>query len=74
MSTDITKRTTINLKIPNISCHHCISTITRELEELDGVKVISVDIESKKVEVSYSPPISEEQIKNLLIEINYPPL
>lgn len=58
--------------IPNISCMHCVHTIQNELSELPGVKTVQASNESKEVKIEFEPPASEEQIKDLLAEINYP--
>ena len=59
--------------VPNISCHHCVMTIKRELGELDGVVSASGDVETKTVTVEWEPPASWDGIKALLAEINYAP-
>jgi copper chaperone CopZ len=45
-----------------------------ELGELAGVATVEASQETKMVEVVYEPPATEEQIKDLLAEINYPPV
>lgn len=64
--------TTVTYSIPNISCHHCIHTITSELTDLEGVISVEADQASKKATISFEPPATEERIKSLLAEINYP--
>jgi len=59
--------------IENISCGHCVNTIKNELNELEGISSVEIDQDSKKVEVSWQEPLTWEEIKNLLEEINYPP-
>jgi copper chaperone CopZ len=49
-------------------------TIERELGELDGVKSVDADPETKTVTVEWEDPATWEDIKELLIEINYPPV
>jgi copper chaperone len=58
--------------IPNISCGHCVMTIKRELSELAGVTSVDADVGSKTATVTWDAPASEEGIKALLAEINYP--
>jgi copper chaperone len=58
--------------IPNISCKHCIMTITRELEDLDGVVSVQGDVDSKHVHVEWNPPADESQILETMDEIGYP--
>ncbi len=64
--------TTVTYSIPNISCHHCVHTITTELTDLEGVINVTADLETKKATISFEPPATEEKIKSLLAEINYP--
>ena len=65
--------TTATYTIPNISCNHCVHTITTELTDLAGVKEVVADLASKKVKVTFEPPASLEKIEELLVEIDYPP-
>jgi copper chaperone CopZ len=51
---------------------HCVHTIQTELAELLGVKSVKADAASKKVEIIFDAPASEEKIKELLADINYP--
>jgi len=64
--------TTILYSIPNISCGHCVHTIQTEVGDLKGVMSVKADAVSKKVEIVFAPPATEEQIIALLAEINYP--
>jgi copper chaperone CopZ len=64
--------TTVSYDIPNISCNHCIHTIQREVSEIAGVKEVLADLDSKKVRITFESPATEETIKNILAEINYP--
>jgi len=64
--------TTVTYQVPNISCKHCVHTITTELSDLTGVKSVQASAERKDVVVTFEPPASEEKIKALLAEINYP--
>ncbi len=63
---------TVKYSVPNISCGHCVHTIQTELADMAGVKSVKADAALKSVEVVFEPPASEDQIKQLLSEINYP--
>jgi copper chaperone len=63
---------TVTYQIPNISCGHCVHTIKSELTELEGVQTVDADPVSKTATVVFDAPASEEQLKALLKEINYP--
>ena len=64
--------TTVTYSIPNISCNHCVHTITMELNDMDGVSNVAADMEGKQATVTFDPPATEEGIKKLLTEINDP--
>jgi copper chaperone len=64
--------TTVQYKVPSIHCMHCVHTIQMEVTELEGVKSVKADAASKNVEIVFDQPASEEKIKALLAEINYP--
>jgi len=49
-----------------------VHTIQTELSEMEGVVSEKADVGSKVVEIAINPPASEEKIKALLAEINYP--
>ena len=63
---------TVKYSVPNISCMHCVHTIQTELAEVQGVQSVRADQASKMVEIVFDAPASEEKIKALLAEINYP--
>jgi len=64
--------TTVTYTVPAISCGHCTHTIETEVGELQGVQSVNADEATKKVVISFDDPASEESIKALLAEINYP--
>jgi copper chaperone len=64
--------TTVTYSIPAIHCMHCTHTIEQELAELDGVKSVKGDAAQKQVTVAFDAPATEDGIKFLLAEIEYP--
>ena len=66
--------TSRTVKVPNISCGHCVMTIEREVKALGGVSEVKADQASKEVTVSWDPQATEwSAIEGLMKEINYPP-
>ena len=63
---------TVTYTIPNISCHHCTHTIETEVGELPGVKSVSADVTTQRATITFENPATEQEIKSLLEEINYP--
>ena len=63
---------TISLKVPNISCGHCVHTIKTEVAELEGIRRVDANPDTKIVTVEFDPPASQDKIEALLAEIDYP--
>ena len=61
------------LNVPDISCAHCESTITKALGGQSGVSSVRVDIPARQVALEYdSATISIEQVKAVLEAEDYP--
>lgn len=60
------------LKVPNISCGHCVHTIKRELEMLDSVASVTGDVDTKLVTVEYANGANPQEVRQTLEEIGYP--
>lgn len=58
--------------VPNISCGHCVMSIKGELDEIDGVKSVEGDPDTKSITVEWESSTSLDAIKERLKEINYP--
>lgn len=63
---------TVTYLVPNISCKHCVHTIMSEVGDINGVKTVDANEQTKEVQISFEDPASTETIENLLTEINYP--
>ena len=64
--------TTVTYSIPNIHCTHCVHTIKMEVGDLVGVKSVEANENTRQATIVFDAPATEESIKNLLAEINYP--
>lgn len=42
---------TTTYAVPDISCQHCVDSITKEVGAVDGVRSVDVDLETKTVSV-----------------------
>ena len=62
----------VTYSIPNISCGHCVHTIQSEVSELAGVMSVEADQNKQIATITFDVPATEEQIKKLLAEIDYP--
>jgi len=63
------------VKVPNISCGHCVATIEREVGRLEGVASVKADRVTKEVTVAWNPAATDwESIERAMKDINYAPV
>jgi copper chaperone len=63
---------TVTLKIPNISCGHCTTSIVRETRDLPGVIKAEGDIANKTATFTLENELALNNVKQTLVEIGYP--
>jgi len=51
---------------------HCTHTIEAEVSELPGVQSVKAKVDTKEVVITFDAPATEDKIRALLAEINYP--
>ena len=62
------------VKVPAISCGHCVATIEREVGEVAGVSKVTAEQATKRVTISWDPETTDwVAIEETMEEINYPP-
>ena len=67
--------TSKTVKVPNISCGHCVATIERELGKVRGVASVKADRASKQVTVAWNPDATDwASIERAMEDINYAPV
>ncbi len=59
--------------IPAIGCEGCIRTIKLALSEIEGVREVQADVNTKNVTIVWDERTSWDAIHACLVEINYPP-
>jgi copper chaperone len=61
------------LLVPDMSCDHCVRTITNALSPLPGVASVNVNLPTKRVDVTYDPSqVSPAEMANALAAEDYP--
>lgn len=56
--------------VPDMSCGHCEAAVKRELSSLVGVEAVTVDLETKKVEVT-GVALDDAAIRSAIEEAGY---
>ncbi|MFC3848072.1 copper ion binding protein [Helicobacter baculiformis] len=57
--------------VPEITCDHCVDKIERFVGELEGVKHIEVNVDTKQVCVEFESPASREAISEAILDAGY---
>lgn len=45
----------ITLSVPDVSCAHCVKTVSTTLNQQPGVQDVAVDLDQKTVSFTYDP-------------------
>lgn len=59
------------ITVTGMTCGHCVSSVKEEIGELPGVTDVRVDLESGRVEIDSTAPLSDEQIRAAVAEAGY---
>lgn len=64
---------TVTLRIPTISCGHCLMTIKREASLVTGVQFVGGDIASKTATFQVASDVALANLKKALEQAGYAP-
>ena len=62
------------LKINGMTCQHCVSSVTKALESIEGVTDVSVNLEASEASYTADASVPLETIKNAISKIGFEPL
>lgn len=57
--------------VPEVSCQHCVSAITKELRALPGVKNVVVNLSDKSVRVEHEGRVSTSKLIEAIHKAGY---
>ena len=64
---------TLDISVPTVHCRSCKLTIEEALEELDGISTSDVDVDAKRVTISYDPgAVEPAAISSAIEQAGYP--
>jgi copper chaperone len=61
----------ITIKINGMKCQHCVSSVTKALENIDGVSDVSVNLETGEASYSGDESVSPERVKDAINKIGF---
>lgn len=62
---------TIELIVPEMSCQHCVNSVTGEVSQLQGVRNVAIDLGTKHVLVDADETVTAEAVVAAVNEAGY---
>jgi len=59
------------VKIKGMSCQHCVKTVKKTLEEIEGIANVSVSLETGKVTFEEIGPVDGDLIRERIKKAGY---
>jgi copper chaperone len=57
--------------VPSMSCQHCVNAITKEVSNIEGVRNVNVNLNTKQVSVEADERIPTDTLVNAIKEAGY---
>ena len=57
--------------VTGMTCGHCVSSVTEEVQEIDGVRNVVVDLASGSLKFDSHEPVSREAVEAAVREAGY---
>ncbi len=62
---------TATYTVTGMTCGHCVSSVTEEVQEIPGVTAVDVDLKTGNVTVTSEAPLDDAQVKGAVEEAGY---
>jgi len=59
------------LKVKGMSCNHCVMTVTKALNKLDGIQNVKVDIPKGEVSFDNTKSLAPDKVEKAITDAGY---
>jgi len=59
------------LKVQGMSCQHCVMSVTKALNQLDGIKNVQIDLATGEVRFDNTKNTASERIEKVIMDAGY---
>ncbi len=59
------------VRVKGMSCQHCVKTVKKTLEEIDGITNVAVDLETGEVTFEEARPVDSELVREKIKKAGY---
>jgi copper chaperone len=63
----------IALHVPDMTCGHCVGTVTKAVQAVDRTAQIRIDLDRHRVEIEPSPGADSQRLVEAIREAGYTP-
>ena len=63
--------TTQTYTVTGMTCGHCVSSVTEEVQEISGVEKIDIVLETGSLTITSSEPVDDTAVKTAVEEAGY---
>ncbi|CAM3320301.1 heavy-metal-associated domain-containing protein [Kibdelosporangium persicum] len=57
--------------VQGMTCGHCVSSVTEEVEQIEGVRAVDVDLATGKVTVTSDRDLDVDEVRAAVTEAGY---
>jgi copper chaperone CopZ len=61
----------VSYTVVGMTCGHCVSSVTEEVSELDGVIDVDADLATGRLTVTSEAPVGGASIRSAVVEAGY---
>ncbi len=62
---------TTTYQVKGMTCGHCVSAVSSEISQLDGVQAVVVDLDGGLVTVTSDAPLADDAVRDAVDEAGY---
>ena len=59
------------IKVKGMSCQHCVASVTKALDDIEGIFDVTVDLEAGAATYNENSPVTMETIKDAISRIGF---
>ncbi|MCF8086102.1 MAG: copper ion binding protein [Desulfohalobiaceae bacterium] len=61
----------MRVKVKGMSCQHCVNSVTKALQQLDGVKNVEVSLDQGEARYEEDKPVDRETVRKAVQDAGY---
>jgi len=61
----------MRVSVKGMSCQHCVNSVTKALEQLEGVKNVEVSLEKGEAKYDQDKPVDKDTVRKAVQDAGY---